>query len=63
MVLVAPTKNMAIRPGQYISGEGRVYHPYLAGWKENVSEFFTSALNRRIFDPGFSNLSTRCSGS
>lgn len=48
MVLVTPTKSMAIRPGQYISGEGRVYHPYLAGWKEDVSEFFTAMLKRRI---------------
>ncbi|MCJ1462644.1 hypothetical protein MMC07_001247 [Pseudocyphellaria aurata] len=39
---VTPTKNMAVRPGQHVSGEGRVYHPYLAGWREdrsNISEF------------------------
>lgn len=29
---------MVIRPGQYISAEGRVYHPYLAGWKPDVSD-------------------------
>lgn len=35
---VTPTRNMAVRRGQYISGEGRIYHPYLAGWMEDVSE-------------------------
>lgn len=34
--LVTPTRNMSVRPGQYVSGEGRVYHPYLAGWREEV---------------------------
>ncbi|KAI4273709.1 MAG: hypothetical protein LQ337_004449 [Flavoplaca oasis] len=28
---------MAVRPGQYVSVEGRVYHPYLAGWKQDRS--------------------------
>ena len=37
MTFVTPTKNIAIRPGQYVSGEGRIYHPYLAGWREDVS--------------------------
>ena len=37
MVFVIPTKSMAIRPGQYVSGEGRVYHPYLAEWRDDVS--------------------------
>ena len=37
MNFVTPTKDMVVRPGQYISGEGRVYHPYLAGWKDDVS--------------------------
>lgn len=35
---VTPTRNMAVRSGQYVSGEGRIYHPYLAGWREDVSE-------------------------
>ena len=34
---VSPTKNMVVRPGQYVSGEGKIYHPYLANWRENVS--------------------------
>ena len=34
---VTPTKDMAVRPGQYVSGEGRIYHPYLAGWRDDVS--------------------------
>ncbi|KAL8852176.1 MAG: hypothetical protein Q9221_002886 [Calogaya cf. arnoldii] len=28
---------MAVRAGQYVSVEGRVYHPYLAGWKQDRS--------------------------
>lgn len=30
---------MSVRPGQHVSGEGRIYHPYLATWREDVSEF------------------------
>ncbi|MCJ1420176.1 hypothetical protein MMC32_006533 [Xylographa parallela] len=30
---VMPTKDMAVRPSQYVSDEGRIYHPYLAGWQ------------------------------
>ncbi|KAI9884268.1 MAG: cysteine desulfurase [Watsoniomyces obsoletus] len=33
-VYVTPAQGMMIRPGQHVSGEGRVYHPYLAGWRE-----------------------------
>lgn len=28
---------MVIRVGQYVSGEGRIYHPFLANWREDVS--------------------------
>lgn len=38
ITFVTPTKSMAVRAGQYVSAEGRVYHPYLAGWREDVSE-------------------------
>ena len=34
MVYITPTEGMMIRPGQHVSGEGKVYHPYLAGWTE-----------------------------
>ena len=34
MVYVVPLQGMIIRPGQHISGEGRVYHPYLANWEK-----------------------------
>ncbi|MCJ1341963.1 hypothetical protein MMC31_000141 [Peltigera leucophlebia] len=47
---VTPTRNMAVRPGQYISGEGRIYHPYLAGWREDrstISEFLL--ILREVF--------------
>ncbi|KAA6407644.1 MAG: UEV domain-containing [Lasallia pustulata] len=37
IIYVTPTKDMAVRPGQYVSGEGRVYHPYLASWREDRS--------------------------
>jgi hypothetical protein len=36
MVFVTPTKDMAVRAGQYVSGEGRIYHPYLASWRPDV---------------------------
>ncbi|EEQ90870.1 ESCRT-I component [Blastomyces dermatitidis ER-3] len=34
MVYVTPTPDMLVRPGQHVSGEGRVYHHYLAHWSE-----------------------------
>ena len=34
MAYVTPTQDMAVRPGQHVSGDGRVYHPYLAGWTD-----------------------------
>ena len=42
MSYVTPSGNMAVRPGQYVSGEGRVYHPYLAGWQPDVSVYSRS---------------------
>ncbi len=36
IAFVTPTKNMVVRPGQYVSEEGRVYHPYLAAWRQEV---------------------------
>ena len=35
---VIPTEEMAIRPGQYVSDEGRIYHPYLASWRPDVGK-------------------------
>ena len=29
---VTPTEQMVVRPGQHVSGDGRVYHHYLARW-------------------------------
>jgi hypothetical protein len=34
MVFVIPTQDMVVRPGQHVSGEGRVYHHYLAHWAD-----------------------------
>ncbi|KAH0363953.1 UEV-domain-containing protein, partial [Aureobasidium melanogenum] len=35
MVFVIPGEGMAIRPGQHVSIDGRVYHPYLRDWSVN----------------------------
>ncbi|KEQ68951.1 UEV-domain-containing protein [Aureobasidium namibiae CBS 147.97] len=35
MVFVIPGDGMAIRPGQHVSVDGRVYHPYLRDWSVN----------------------------
>ncbi|KAF2424247.1 UEV-domain-containing protein [Tothia fuscella] len=32
MVYVTPAQDMLVRPGQHVSGDGKVYHPYLAQW-------------------------------
>ena len=42
MGFVTPTKSMAVRPGQHVTGEGRIYHPYLAEWREDVSNFLSA---------------------
>lgn len=34
MVYVTPTQDMAVRVGQHVTLEGRVYHHYLAHWAE-----------------------------
>lgn len=34
MVYVTPTHDMAVRVGQHVTLEGRVYHHYLAHWSE-----------------------------
>lgn len=35
MSFVVPTKDMVVRPGQHVSVDGRVYHPYIAHWKDD----------------------------
>ena len=42
---VIPTPGMVIRPGQYVSGEGRVYHPYLAEWASSRGGLNVSAIS------------------
>jgi len=32
IVYIKPGQDMLVRPGQHVSGDGRVYHPYLAQW-------------------------------
>jgi hypothetical protein len=34
MVYVTPAPGMLVRPGQHVAVDGRVYHPYLAGWSK-----------------------------
>ncbi|KAI9890631.1 MAG: hypothetical protein M1814_003829 [Vezdaea aestivalis] len=34
LVYITPNLDMTLRPSQYVSSEGRVYHPYLAGWTD-----------------------------
>jgi ESCRT-I complex subunit TSG101 len=34
LVYVTPTPDMLVRPGQHVSGDGRIYHHYLARWME-----------------------------
>ena len=34
LVYVTPAEGMAIRAGQHVDPQGKVYHPYLAGWAE-----------------------------
>ena len=36
MAFVTPTRDMAVRPGQHVSIEGRIFHPYLASWRPDV---------------------------
>ncbi|KAF2865148.1 UEV domain-containing protein [Massariosphaeria phaeospora] len=32
IVYVTPSQDMLVRPGQHVSGDGKIYHPYLAQW-------------------------------
>jgi ESCRT-I complex subunit TSG101 len=40
LVYVRPAEGMVVRPGQHVDQQGKIYHPYLAGWAEfwDVSE-------------------------
>ncbi|KAK7509687.1 ESCRT-I component [Phyllosticta citriasiana] len=46
LVYVTPSQDMLVRPGQHVSSDGRVYHPYLSGWsqhwdKSSIADFLT----------------------
>ncbi|CAG8982850.1 hypothetical protein HYALB_00006660 [Hymenoscyphus albidus] len=52
LVYVTPTEGMVVRPGQHVDPQGKIYHPYLAGWaefwdKSNILDFL--AILRDIF--------------
>ncbi|KAF2710223.1 UEV-domain-containing protein [Pleomassaria siparia CBS 279.74] len=52
IVYVTPSQDMLVRPGQHVSGDGRVYHPYLAQWakywdKSTIFDFL--AVLRAVF--------------
>jgi hypothetical protein len=34
IVYVTPSQDMVLRPGQHVSTDGRIYHPYLAQWEK-----------------------------
>lgn len=34
LVYVTPPQGMVVRPGQHVSAEGRIFHPYIARWRE-----------------------------
>jgi len=34
LVYVTPAENMAVRPGQHVDLQGKIYHPYLANWRQ-----------------------------
>ncbi len=35
MIYITPSQGMVVRPGQHVSMDGRVYHPYLAQWSNH----------------------------
>ncbi|KAF2269943.1 UEV-domain-containing protein [Lojkania enalia] len=52
IVYVTPSQDMIVRPGQHVSGDGRIYHPYLAQWgkywdKSTIFDFL--AVLRGVF--------------
>ncbi|KAF2203234.1 UEV-domain-containing protein [Delitschia confertaspora ATCC 74209] len=52
IIYVTPSPDMLVRPGQHVSGDGRVYHPYLAQWgkywdKSTIFDFL--AVLRGVF--------------
>ena len=63
LIFVTPTNGMVIRPGQYISGEGRVYHPYLASWREDVSKlsFYFELSSAMVHISKMLRINTSCS--
>ncbi|OCK82584.1 UEV-domain-containing protein [Lepidopterella palustris CBS 459.81] len=52
IVYVTPSQDMLVRPGQHVSGDGSIYHPYLAQWgkywdKSTIFDFL--AVLRGVF--------------
>lgn len=49
MVYITPTQDMVVRPGQHVGGEGKVYHHFLAHWREawDVSTGYGHQQHRR----------------
>lgn len=48
LVYVTPTQDMAVRVGQHVTLEGRVYHHYLAHWAEAWDVGLPDTLNWTI---------------
>lgn len=55
MVYVTPTQDMLVRPGQHVSGDGRLYHHYLAHWAE-AADVSVSLLSGLSYGTGFRRL-------
>ena len=52
MVYIVPTRDMAVRPGQHVALDGRVYHPYLRDWarmSDRASVFELLAELQQVF--------------
>ncbi|KAF1927523.1 UEV-domain-containing protein [Didymella exigua CBS 183.55] len=52
IVYIKPDQDMLVRSGQYVSGDGRVYHPYLAQWAkywDKSTLFDLLAILRDVF--------------
>ncbi|KAL9063607.1 MAG: hypothetical protein Q9157_008162, partial [Trypethelium eluteriae] len=53
IIYVSPSEGLAVRPGQHVSVEGRVYHPYLAQWTQ-FRDRISLASSLRVLQDVFS---------
>ncbi len=48
-----------IRPGQHVSGDGKVYHPYLAHWREAWEVSWIPGLEHSVLMEGTTEIQHR----